>query len=1132
MSTTNTVNDNIRLNQIIDNGLNIYGSREKIRNNLVTIAKKYLNISNDSDISKASYLAYLIDMLSILSSNQIYYQSKIYNEFFIVSAVMNESVQNLAKWIGYTIPKATCATANVMFMIPLKFTVDINFNLSKYFQVRAGEVPFTIKSNGTLFDSGNAAQFNLDTSKLNFSTQGKIIDNSAITIRDYNGYYRPVFIGEDKSYCAFTLEFEQCEYQIQTFMIPEDLQLNQFYHKNLTFNGQVADLIVYVCEPSINQTLNLNSIQTEDIKNIDAFNPEQPIIDSSGHICKFTKWTECINGIYTISSTSKQYDWLGYYNKGVISFGNGILGKQPAAGSLVVCILKLTKGSEGNVINNTINNGDEISIMIKNGSSYTTSNISYECRNNNSAYGGKDILSTSEVKNNAIVNLKTRKRLVTDDDYNNITDVVEGTTMSDCVPILKRSDIRVNDITLYFILNYMNNVANEIVPTRNAQLDLIEPTWDINGQYVIPKYTTIDVGPNKLPFVTIFNLTLDKATRMGWYDYTATNVQGVTTELYTQSVYDILSQSVYFNCNTSNFSIDFNKMVTINNQYPVNVKLDVTNISNKVLLQEANTPDSTRRQRGDINYEWIVDDFVTTFRNDNTTNKTFSYFEILHFKGILITKWDNYEEYTELSSGYSDDYVYEEKKDEFGNLFATKTYKSIKWTIPSYTMIPKGKQRYEFQILCYAPKTDEYGRIYAINDNCVEYIAVDENGVWTEEKDSKVTDKVVMQWKPIKKYYSDVIITQDLSDCMQSSIGIDSKYKGVPQYKFTDGGRILTPDELSSYNLTDIKNMLDSKIIEPCDVYHVYEIPTIYKNYYDEAMNKENSDFELAVIQKLLENINFSDKRMMTDFTNIKFADTYGHMKNLIYNNHLYMVESRYNHTPWWESQQGNNKFPDSVATRENPTYVEPHKQESPIYYIANGKIDSMGDIPISEYLGYIVLRIVNSNNIDTPQAYSYTVIKPDIGDCIRIKDELDSDGNIQTCYWSGREWIPVEQYSIPLKLSLKIQVNEDTVATSDEALKQKIIEVLSEYYNDTTKMGLQRQIDRSEIIRVCRSVEGVQYVEVLNPQFDIKFEYSVDELKQEQLLQFTPQYVGFRTLTDTVTDYRDTSIDIEIVRK
>ena len=129
MADTNTTqDDNVRLNQIIDNGLNIYGSREKIRSDLINLAKRYLNMSQSSDISKASYLAYLIDMLSILSSNQIYYQSKIYNEFFIVTAVMNESVQNLAKWIGYTIPKAVCATVKIMFVVPLKFSIDaVNF---------------------------------------------------------------------------------------------------------------------------------------------------------------------------------------------------------------------------------------------------------------------------------------------------------------------------------------------------------------------------------------------------------------------------------------------------------------------------------------------------------------------------------------------------------------------------------------------------------------------------------------------------------------------------------------------------------------------------------------------------------------------------------------------------------------------------------------------------------------------------------------------------------------------------------------------------------------------------------------------------------------------------------------------
>ena len=123
----------VRLNQIIDSGVNIYGSREKIRAELVKYAKKYFSISEESDISKASYLAYLIDMLSILTSNQIYYQSRLYNEFFLVSANMNESVQNLAKWIGFKNPKAECAKVEVLFTIPLRFSSSVvNFNLSKY----------------------------------------------------------------------------------------------------------------------------------------------------------------------------------------------------------------------------------------------------------------------------------------------------------------------------------------------------------------------------------------------------------------------------------------------------------------------------------------------------------------------------------------------------------------------------------------------------------------------------------------------------------------------------------------------------------------------------------------------------------------------------------------------------------------------------------------------------------------------------------------------------------------------------------------------------------------------------------------------------------------------------------------
>ena len=1121
MADTNTnQDDNVRLNQIIDNGLNIYGSREKIRSDLINLAKRYLNMSQSSDISKASYLAYLIDMLSILSSNQIYYQSKIYNEFFIVTAVMNESVQNLAKWIGYTIPKAVCATVKIMFVVPLKFSVDaVNFQFGKYFQCRAGEVPYTIKSNNNLFGSSTtSAVFSMSKDKLTYSAKGQIINNSAITVRDYNGFYQPVFLAEDKSYCAFNLEFEQCEYQIQTFNIPETLQLNQFYHKTLAFNGQVSDLQVWICEPTNGQTLVLNSSQADDIQKVESFDPSEPIIDSSGTSCSFKQWTECINGIYTISSISKQFDWVGYYNKGIISFGNGILGKQPNPGSFVVVVLKLTKGADGNVIDNVIKEGDELNIRIDGN---TTANIAYTCTNNNAAYGGKDILTTSEIKNNAIVNLKARKRLVTEDDYNNINAVIQNTTLSDCAPILKRSDIKINDITLYFILNYLNNSVNEIVPTRNVQIDLIEPKFT-NSEYTINKNTIVPVGPEELPFATIFNMTLNQNTRMASFDYTCTNVQGVSSELYTQSVYDTLNQSAYINATTTDFSIDFDASASINGKFPVFVNLNLSHIPNKVVIEAG-------KNRIDINYVWTVSDLCRHFTDESNTNtKTVNNFEIVHFKAVMTTKWGDFDDYTELSPGYKEivSDVEIEKDNDTGLDMASKTYQSFVFMIPSYKDVPQGKQRFEFQILCYAPKTDADGYIYC-KHNCNIIRAIDPQGNYYDAEGADVTDPVVMEWKIMKTYYSDVIITQDLSDYMQSSITVDNYYKGIAQYKFSRTGKTFTSYD---YTQEQIESMLEDGSIVPVDVYHVHEVPSIYQMYYNDVMNKKNSDFELTVLQKLLENINFSSARMMTDFTNVKFADTYGSMKNLMYNTPLYVVESRYNHTPWWRAQQGTSSFPENVNTRENPEYEPPKILETPIYYIANGKIDSMGSTPVAEYLGYIVLRIPTMEG--TGVRYTYTLITPNVGDCIKIKDELDYDGNMQTCYWTGHEWMPVEQYSIPMKLELKVQVDEDKVSTSDDALKEQIVDVLSKYYNDSTKMGLQRPIDRSEITRVCRSIDGVQYVEVLNPQFDIKFDYEVNDLTQEQLLGFTPQYTGFRTLTGTITDYKETSISIEIVRK
>lgn len=1099
--------DTIRLNQIIDSGVNIYGSREKIRSELVKYAKKYFNISDDSDISKASYLAYLIDMLSILTSNQVYYQSRLYNEFFIVSANMNESVQNLAKWIGYKIPKAQCAEVNVLFTVPLKFSSSVvNFNLSKYFKVYGGSIPFTIKSNNNSTDSESAAStIIIDQDKIDKSSLGRIINNSAVTVSDYNGFYRPVYIAEDKSYCGFSLIFEQCEYEVQSFYIPSDLGQNQFFQKELAFDGQVADMTVYLCEPTIGQTLTINS-NDDSFSSVEKFDASNVIIDSSGNACKFTKWEECVNGIYTISSTSKQYDWVGYYNKGIMSFGNGVLGKQPNPGSLVVCVLKITKGADGNIVNNVISTGDEII--------WNSMSMSYSVINPNAAYGGVDILSTSELKQNAIVNLKSRKRLVTDDDYNNITDVVTKTTMSDCIPLLKRSDIKINDVTLYFILNFYNSSVNTIVPTRNITYDLVDPEWnETTNELLIPKNSEYYSGPDRLKFLTVFNCVCNRNTRMAKFYYTATKITGVTTELYNNSVSNSLSRNAFIEAIDTNFETDYTVIKSIDNKYPIKIQLNLNHIANKILDGHGT---DTCHKFIDVDYEWSIDDMLPKYANDGSLVQS-NYFEMVNFKGIMITKWGINDTYDDTSDGYYEQTTIDKSSDK-GLDYVTKQYNSITFVIPDYTSIPNGKQRFEFYILCHAPKRDKNGNILCIH-NGQQVVGIDYskniNGTKASE-DLDGTDPIVMEWQVLKKYYCDVIINQDLSSCMQSSITVDNYLCGKRQGNNPDG--------------TEIK------------VYHVHEVPSIYEPYYREVMSG-NGDFELNVLQRLLENVNFNSYRMMTDFTNIKFADTYGSLTNLRYNRCDYEVESRYIHTPWWDKQQDYTTLkPDGVNFLPEDQYeeIKAKDDDSIAYYVINGKIDNYDDsVPVTDYIGYIAVRIATiSKSGDI--TYSYTQIKPTLGMIIKVKDELDTEGYMQTCIWNGRNWIDVEKYTIPLSIKLKVEVDEDKVAKSDDSLKAEIIKVLSEYYNDSSKMGLQKQLDRSEINRVCRSINGVEYVEVLDPEFDIKFDYDLvsnlvdgsGKLTQKELLNFTPQYVGFRTVTDTNTDYKNTTIDIEIIRK
>jgi len=60
----------------------IYLSRDNTRAQITEKAKEYLELEN-VDLTKTSFLTFVIDILSTLTSNLMFYQSNVYKEFFL-----------------------------------------------------------------------------------------------------------------------------------------------------------------------------------------------------------------------------------------------------------------------------------------------------------------------------------------------------------------------------------------------------------------------------------------------------------------------------------------------------------------------------------------------------------------------------------------------------------------------------------------------------------------------------------------------------------------------------------------------------------------------------------------------------------------------------------------------------------------------------------------------------------------------------------------------------------------------------------------------------------------------------------------------------------------------------------------
>jgi len=443
----------------------IYLSRDQIRNQIIEYLKTYLELEN-VDLTKSSFLSFIVNILSTLTGNLLFYQLSAYREFFLTKAQLPESIYNLTAFLGYTPTRAQYSSALAMMTIPFGFDDnDTTFSIPNGFICYAGEIEFVTY----------------------YSTSINVINNSEVTITIVEGqkiYKLPVDIDLANGQFSFLLPLRQLKVETYQFQIDEDLDVYQFSDNEIKIDGEISSLEVKLQKPNSSE---------------------------------WTTYTE-FNSLYLMNQDDYGYVARRTDNGQKLYFGNGVIGKQPEPGSTVEVTVSITMGEDGNVISGSINKASRLYVTTEAG---TNQIVDYTLINPSAAINGKTEESTEEMRKGAIANIAALGRLVSESDYQNADLIIDSSPLTDDVlPVLKRSDLKVNEIQLYTTLKYTGESESTttyelIVPTRN--------THQLYSTDEIPRDTVIQI--DGIDYYTLFDMIIDKVNEVANYYYILYEVQ-------------------------------------------------------------------------------------------------------------------------------------------------------------------------------------------------------------------------------------------------------------------------------------------------------------------------------------------------------------------------------------------------------------------------------------------------------------------------------------------------------------------------------------------------------------------------------------------------------------------------------
>lgn len=475
-----------------DNPIIIYSDRDRIRNQMIKYMKNYLELDT-LDLSKSEYMSYLTNVLSGLSANLLYYNSSIYREFFLTTAITKEAILNLSAMLGYQPPLARPATVPLLIAMDLTFTQPVTIRLFGNNMTGADRndqvKPMKYYAGSTVFVQDNKVEVKIG------------VDTVQVSEVDRNSQRKNLRTYQKDNKLYFGVNATQIENQTIEHVIPEKLKSYEYYTIPVNYTGSLSEIKVET---------RLGAATYE--------------------------W-EYYGSMFLIPRGVYGYTYRLTKDGLKIFFGNGVIGQQPNEGSICTVTVGTTKGIDGNVLAGTVNRVDRIYVTYKDENGDDVAKlVSMNVLNTEPARGGEDAPTIDEIRAGAIANVSSMSRLVTHNDFLNIGNIVTTLPIRHPLHIMKRSDLKRNETVVFTDLVFGDN----IVPIRNHMWDIRHASQDV----VNSLKTEITIDDEQ--YYSLFNIICDFDTMESKYWYYVDQYQSPISVHSASEITYIVPETAYF----------------------------------------------------------------------------------------------------------------------------------------------------------------------------------------------------------------------------------------------------------------------------------------------------------------------------------------------------------------------------------------------------------------------------------------------------------------------------------------------------------------------------------------------------------------------------------------------------------